>query len=679
MTNPLLLDSDLAFEAIDFSRIEVEHFLPALDIAIKEAKNNLDKIKQQNEISFDNILLAEESAADRLDLISSIFFALYSSHCSDELSEISQEFNSRITSYSSDVSLDAELFDKINQLYQQKEQLDLTQEQSQVLEKTFKSYTRNGALLNDEDKQTLREIDQQLARLSLEFSENIRKATNDYHLHVEDADQLAGLPENNIKQAAQVAKENGYDSGYLFTLDFPSYYPFMQYCSNRKLRKTLWQAYSTRAVAGEYDNQKNILEIINLRQQRAKLLGYKDYQDYVLEQRMAQTPKRVNDFIHQLYEKALPKAQQELKQLQQLNQQIYQDDIKKYDAAFISEKLKKQLLNFDDESLRPYFQLNNVINGLFQTLNKLYGIKFTEMPEIPVYHQDVRVFKVTDAKDNYLGLLYSDFFPRAEKRPGAWMTTFRNQGYQFNEIKRPFVSIVCNFTKPTDEQPSLLSLNEVLTLFHEMGHALHALLSKVSYKSIAGTRVYWDFVELPSQIMENWVVEKECLDLFARHYKTGESIPQKWLDKLIENRQFLQGLATLRQLSLANLDMQWHKLNQQFNGDVIAFEKTVMKGYDLYPEESGTNMSCSFSHIFAGGYACGYYSYKWAEVLDADAFALFKKSGIFDTSTANKFRQSILEKGGSEDPMQLYIGFKGSEPDIQALLDKAGLNYTRDI
>ncbi len=672
--NPLLQDSNHPFEAINFNEIKEEHFLPALKEAIKEAKENLEKIKKETNTTFENIIIKEECSADRLDEVVNVFYALYSAHCTEGLSKISEEFNQILTEYTSDISLDADLFAKIKEVYDKKSELNLTKEQEMVLENSYKGYTRNGALLNNEDKEKLREIDQRLSKLSHNFSENVRNATNDFLLVIKDEARLSGLPEGAKEAAKEKAEEKGYKEGWAFTLDFPSYYPVLQYCEDRELRAEIFKASSTRATQGKFDNRQIVLDTIKARSERAKLLGYEDHPAFVLENRMAKEKNTVFKFIEEISEKALPKAKEDLERLKDLKEELSGDrDLRRYDFAYYSEKLKKRELDFDDEVLRPYFKLENVLNGIFEVAKRLYGIEFKERKDIPKYHEDVITYEVVDAENNFVGLFYGDYFPRAEKRPGAWMTTFRNGGLQFGEVKRPFVCNVCNFTKPTKSKPSLLTLNEVLTLFHEFGHGLHGLLTKTNYRSVAGASVLWDFVELPSQIMENWVMEKECLDLFARHYETNEQIPSDLIEKIKKNQQFLEGLATIRQMSFATLDMSWHTVNPDNVTDVLEFEDKAMENLSLFPAEEGTNMSCSFGHIFSGGYSSGYYSYKWAEVLDADAFSYFKDHGIFNDEIAKSFKENILEKGGSEDPMELYKKFRGQEPSPDALLKRGGL------
>ena len=625
-------------------------------------------------VSFESVIEAEETAADRLDYVAEVFYALYSAHCTDKLSEIAPEFNEKLTNYSSDVSLDSKLFEKIKEVYEQKESLNLTPEQKVVLENTYSSYTRNGALLSEDDKLTLRNIDQELSQLNLKFSENIRNATNSFELKIENEKELAGMPDSVIEAASMRASEKGHENSWLFTLDFPSYLPFMQYCQNRELRQKMQTAASTKACGGEFDNTGNVKEILSLRQRRAKLLGYKNHADFVLEKRMAKKAETVLAFLDEILEKSHAKAHEEFKRLKGLRKEMTGEaNFERCDAAMYTEFLKKKELNFDDEVLKPYFQIENVIEGVFTIAKKLYQLEFIKRDDLPKYHEDVTVYEVRDIDQNYVGLFYTDFYPREQKRPGAWMTTFRNAGLQFGEVKRPFVSIVCNFTKPTKTKPSLLTLDEVLTLFHEFGHALHGLLAKSKYKSVAGTNVHWDFVELPSQIMENWVMEKECLDIFAKDYQTGELIPANLIEKIQESRKFLEAMATLRQLSFAYLDMSWHSIDPEKIDDVIEYENSIMKKFNLYDSESEGAMSPAFGHIFAGGYAAGYYSYKWAEVLDADAFELFLEKGIFNQEVAKSFKENILEKGGSEDPSVLYRQFRGSDPKPEALLKRAGL------
>lgn len=670
----LLNPSNLPLEAVDFSSIKVSEFLPALDTAIKEAKENLEKVKNETNPNFENIIVAEETSADKLDRVVNIFYALYSAHCTEEISAIAEEFNEKLTNYSSDVSLDSKLFAQVKTIFDKKSELDLTGEQATLLENAYLGFTRNGALLSEEDKNKLREIDQKLSKLSLQFSENVRNATNEFVLWIEDENDLKGMPDGVVEAAKETAKSKGEENKWAFTLHYPSYGPFMQYCQNRELRKKMYSASATKGFEGKYDNRQIILDTLKTRKERATLLGYADHPTYVLERRMAKNPERVMSFIQDITAKAKKQAQNEFAQLKELKKELTgDDDLRAYDGAFYTEILKKKVLDFDDEILRPYFKLENVLNGIFEVAKRLYGLNFKKRDDLPKYHEDVMVYEVTDDKGEFVSLYYADYFPREEKRPGAWMTVFRNAGLQFGEVKRPFVTNVCNFTKPTASKPSLLTLNEVLTLFHEFGHGLHGMLAKSTYKSIAGTNVLWDFVELPSQIMENWVLEKDCLDLFAVHYESGEAIPTDLIEKIKKSQQFLEGMATMRQMSFANVDMQWHLANPDDLNDVQAFEDEQMKEYQLYPKEGIGAFSTAFGHIFAGGYSAGYYSYKWAEVLDADAFAYFKEKGIFSREVADKFRENILEQGGSKDPMELYKSFRGREPETNALLERSGL------
>lgn len=673
--NPLLKPSTLKYEAIDFGTFKEEDFIPAIEEAIKIAKSRLEEIKEEKNPNFENIIRKSESLSSELDLIAEIYYALHGAHATEKLNEISEKISEILTQFSNDVTLDPIYFSQIKKVYESKSSYKLNVEEETVLEKTYKGFTRNGALLSDEKKLVLREIDQKLSKLSLNFSENARKATNKFFLVIEDKKDLEGMPEGIIEAASHEAKNRSLEGKWVFTLQYPSYIPFMTYCKNRELRKKMSEASSHKAFHDEFDNSKIVMEIVGLRHERANLLGYKTHADFVLENRMAKKPTSVQEFLKSIEDKSYEAAKRDFKKLEDLQFELDGiRDLKRYDSAYYAEILKKRELDLDDEMLRPYFKLENVIDGVFKVAEKLYGLNFKEDQLIPKYHPDVKTYVVENTKGDFIGLFYADFFPREEKRSGAWMTTFRNQGLWFGEVKRPFVSIVCNFTKPTPTKPSLLTLNEVQTLFHEFGHALHGLLSKCIFKSISGTSVYWDFVELPSQMMENWVLEKEALDLFAFHYETKEKLDDKVIKKIKESNKFLEGLGTLRQLSFAMLDMAYHSVDPKNLKDVESVEEEIMKKFDLYPRENSGNMSVSFSHIFAGGYSAGYYSYKWAEVLDADAFSYFKEKGIFNKEVADKFRENILEKGGSEDPMILYKRFRGKEPTPEALFERAGLN-----
>jgi peptidyl-dipeptidase Dcp len=542
------------------------------------------------------------------------------------------------------------------------------------LDKKYKSFSRNGANLPDDKKKRLREIDAELSKLKLTFGENVLAETNKYEMHLTDENDLDGLPEGEKEAAAQLAKSKDKE-GWLITLDFPSYIPFMKYASNRALRKELSLAYGSKCFHKDvHDNQENVLKIAKLRHERANLLGYDTHAHFVLEERMAETPEKVHVFLNELLEKAKPAAVREYKQLEAFAKDLDGiDRLEKWDGSYYSEKLKHKLFDLDDEALKPYFKLENVISGVFKVAEKLFGLYFEEVFDVEKYHDEVRTYRVFDADHTFVAHFYADFHPRKGKRGGAWMTSYKPQYRYKGENIRPQISNVCNFTRSTPSKPSLLTFNEVTTLFHEFGHGLHGMLANTRYPSLSGTSVYWDFVELPSQIMENWCFEKEALELFARHYQTGETIPMELVQKIKDSANFQEGMATLRQISFGLLDMSWHGADPSNIKDVKKHENEAFAGTQIYPDTPETCMSTSFSHIFQGGYSSGYYSYKWAEVLDADAFAYFKEKGIFNTEVARKFKENVLSKGGTEKPMVLYLRFRGTEPKIEALLERAGL------
>jgi peptidyl-dipeptidase Dcp len=589
------------------------------------------------------------------------------------MQKIAQEVSPLLTEFSNDVALNEKLFQRIKTIYDQKDSLTLTSEQTTLLDKKFKGFSRNGALLLEDEKLILREIDTELAKLKLTYGENVLAETNNYQLHITVEADLKGLPDGAKEMASSLAKSKGLE-GWVFTLDFPSYLPFVTYVDNRELRKNIAIAAGKKGFQNnEFDNQENVKRIVELRHKRAKLLGYSSHSHFVLEERMAQNPETVRSFLNDLLEKAKPAAHKEFAELTAFAKELDGiDKLEKWDGAYYSEKLKQKLFRLDDEVLKPYFQLENVLKGAFTIAEKLFGITFKEVFDIDKYHKDVQTFEVLDFEGNLVAVFYSDFFPRKGKRNGAWMTSFKPQYIKDSNNERPHVSIVCNFTPPTETKPSLLTFNEVTTLFHEFGHALHGMLANTTYPSLSGTSVYWDFVELPSQVMENWCYEPEALALFAKHYETGEIIPQAYVEKIKESASFLEGMATLRQLSFGILDMAYHAKSQTIN-DVKAFEKQAMASTSLYPDVTENCMSTSFSHIFQGGYSSGYYSYKWAEVLDADAFAYFQEKGIFNQEVATKFKDNVLSKGGTELPMELYKKFRGQEPKVEALLKRAGL------
>jgi peptidyl-dipeptidase Dcp len=563
----------------------------------------------------------------------------------------------------------------VETVYQQKSQYDLTPEAATLLDKTYKSFVRNGAGLDEIGKVRLREIDKELSQLSLGFGENLLKETNSYMMVLEDEAELEGMPESQKEAAAALAEEKGQKGKWVVTMDYPSYIPFMTYCANRKRREELYKVFASRGHKGdENDNSEIIKQIVNLRHERANLLGYKTHANFVLEERMAESPEKVKGFLKEMLAYAKPVAIKDVDEVLAYAKKMDSlENLQRWDFGYYSEKLKKEKYAIDDELLKPYFKLENVIEGVFKVASMLFGISFKENKEIPVYHKDVKAYEVLDATGKHKSVFYADFFPRSGKRAGAWMTSYRGQWKDSGVNKRPHVSIVCNFTKPTATKPSLLTFNEVTTLFHEFGHALHGMLAEGVYSSLSGTHVYWDFVELPSQIMENWAYEKECLDLFAHHYETGEKIPEELIARIKESANFLEGYQTMRQLSFGLLDMGWHGADPKGIDDVYAFEKETIKETEFFTEVPGMMASTAFAHIFQGGYSSGYYSYKWAEVLDADAFEYFNEKGIFDKEVANLFEKHILSAGGSEHPMELYKRFRGKEPSPKALLKRAGL------
>jgi peptidyl-dipeptidase Dcp len=676
MENVLLKQSSNKYGAYPFDKIKVENFLPALKSAVEEAKKSLEKFKLNDQFDFQHVVVGKSDITEKVDYISSVFFNLHSAECSEELEKISPEFSEILTRFGNDISLDPVIFQKVKKCYESRFDQNLNKEELTIIEKLYRSFVRNGALLADSEKARIREIDEKMAKLTLVFSQNVLKATNAYILEINDEKDLDGLPQGVKEAAAELGEKKGKKGAWCFSLEIPSYLPFMTYAKNRELRKKLFVANASKTLNPDFDNRENLKEILVLRNERAQILGFKTHADFVLEERMAMSPKKVIDFLDNLLEKSKPFAQIDLKKLKDLALEMDGiNDFAAYDSAYYSEILKKKELDIDDEILRPYFKLENVVDGVFKVAKLLYQLNFKEVFDIPKYHEDVRTFEVFDEKSNeFIGLFYTDFFPRSTKRGGAWMSGLRDQGLSKGVIERPHIMIVCNFTKPTKSKPSLLTLDEVFTLFHEFGHALHGLLSNCKYKELSGTNVFWDFVELPSQIMENWVLEKECLDLFANHFETGEKIPEDLIVKINQSGKFLESLATLRQLSFAYLDMNYHLSDPLTIGDILEFEQKSIEKTQLLSKIPNTCISTSFSHIFAGGYSAGYYSYKWAEVLDADAFEFFKTNGIFNPIVADKFRIHILERGGTEHPMELYKKFRGQEPDVGALLRRAGLN-----
>ncbi|WP_413999366.1 M3 family metallopeptidase [Flavobacterium sp. W1B] len=663
------------YDTTPFSKIKNEDYLPAFIEGIALAKAEIDAIVQNSDKpTFENTIEALDFSGYTLDRISSIFFNLNSAETNDEIQKIAQEVSPLLSEFGNDVRLNAELFAKVKAVYEQKAALNLNPEQTTLLDEKYKSFSRNGANLTEEKKIKLREIDKELSKTSLKFGENVLAETQAFQLHLTDEKDLSGLPEGTIEAARSLAKSQEKE-GWIFTLDYPSYVPFVTYADNRELRKKMAIAFGAKGFQNnEFDNQENVLKIAQLRFDRAQLLGYATHAHFVLEERMAESPEKVLTFENDLLAKAKPAALKEFAELTAFAKKLDGiDQLEKWDGAYYSEKLKQELFNLDDEKLKPYFQLEKVLDGAFTTAQKLYGLTFEESFEIDKYHEEVTTYEVKDIDNNLVAIFYADFFPRKGKRNGAWMTSYKSQFVKGGINERPHISIVCNFTKPTETKPSLLTFNEVTTLFHEFGHALHGMLANTTYPSLSGTSVYWDFVELPSQIMENWCYEPEALALFAYHYQTNEMIPIELVQKIKESSNFQEGMATMRQLSFGLLDMGWHGQDPTNIKNIKAFETEQFAQTQLYPEVAENAMSTSFSHIFQGGYSSGYYSYKWAEVLDADAFEFFKEKGIFNKEVADKFKDNILSKGGTEHPMILYKRFRGHEPNNEALLKRAGL------
>ncbi len=663
------------YNTAPFSKIKDKDFLPAFKEAIKNAKAEIDKIVDNAESpTFENTIEALDFSGEQLDRISSIFFNLNSAETNAEIQKIAQEVSPLLSEFSNDITLNENLFKRVKSVYDKKGEFELSVEQETLLDKKYKSFSRNGANLSEDKKEKLREIDKQLSQLKLKFGENILSETNKFEMLITDKKELSGLPEGTKEAAYQLAESKN-KKGWLFTLDYPSYIPFVTYADNRELRKKISLAAGAKGFKNdELDNQDNVIKIAKLRYERAKLLGYSTHAHFVLEERMAKTPETVQNFLNELLEKAKPAAESEFKNLESFAKELHNiNRLEKWDSAYYSEKLKQKLFSLDDEQLKPYFKLENVINGAFTVASKLFDLNFEEINNIDKYHNDVLTYKVTNNNGDLISIFYADFFPRKGKRNGAWMTSFKPQYVKDGTNERPHVSIVCNFTKPTISKPSLLTFNEVTTLFHEFGHALHGMLANTTYPSLSGTSVYWDFVELPSQILENWCYQKDALELFAKHYETGEVIPMDLIEKIKKSATFNEGIQTLRQISFGLLDMSWHGQNPSEITNVKAHEVVAFKRTNLFPEVTENCMSTAFSHIFQGGYSSGYYSYKWAEVLDADAFEYFEETGIFNKEVATKFKNNVLSKGGTENPMTLYKRFRGKEPKPEALLKRAGL------
>ncbi|MDQ0477383.1 M3 family metallopeptidase [Chryseobacterium sp. MDT2-18] len=669
MQNSLLQTFTTKYQSAPFNDIKEEHFLPAFQELIKVSEKEIDGIVENGEEpTFENVIEALAFSGEKLEVVSSIFFNLNSAETNDEIQKIAQEVSPLLTEFSANISQNKALFEKIKKVFDQKEKYSLNDEQQMLLNETYKGFVRSGALLNEADKEKFKNISIELSTKSLQFGQNVLAETNNYFKHITDEKELAGIPEAILQQYRDEAKERNLD-GFVVTLQYPSFLPLMTYAENRELRKELALANGKKSFQNnEFDNQNLIKEIIALKQQKAKLLGYKNYADYVLEERMAKSPEKVKSFLNELLEKAKPFAEKEIEELKTLAKADGIDQMESYDHTFYAEKLRKQKFDIDDEELKPYFQLEKVQDAVFGLAKTLFGLKFKETTEIQKYHEEVKTYEIFEG-GTFKALLYADYFPRKGKRAGAWMTSFKSQSIKNGKNNRPHISVVCNFSKPTSDTPSLLTFQEVTTLFHEFGHALHGILANTTYPNLSGTSVKWDFVELPSQFLENYCYEPEFLKTFAKHYETGEVLPNEKIQKISDSKNFMEGYQTLRQIGFGILDMGYHTIPEKV-ADIKTFEVEETKATNLYPSNPETVMSTSFSHIFQGGYSAGYYSYKWAEVLDADAFQYFKENGIFNPEIAAKYKV-LLSSGGTKDPMELYKNFRGSEPKVESLLKRA--------
>lgn len=669
MNNPLLNKYNTAYEVPPFNEIKISHYLPGFKDALEEAKNEVEKIiKSKDKPTFENTIIALDKVGRRLDSITYIIFNLNSASTSDEIQNISEEISPLLTEFSNNIYMDENLFKKVESISDTSN--DLTEEDKTLIKETKKSFIKGGAGLDKEKKDRLRDVNSQISVLNIKFNQNVLKENNSFYLHITDIKDLKGLPNWLIETAVTNAKEKQVE-GWVFTLNAPDYMSFMEYSEIRTLREKFFREYSKRGLTTNENNNEDIIRnMVNLRLEKANILGYKSYAEYVLESRMAKTPTAVNNLLNELYEASHPFAIKEKKEVEEFARNNgLNDRLEKWDWAYYCHLLKQERFAIDDEVLRPYFPLHKVEKGVFNLATKLYDITFEEDKNIPTYHKDVRAYIVKDSNSNIISVLYLDFFPRSNKSGGAWMTEYRGQ----SEGIIPIVSLVMNFTKPGVDKPSLLSFREVTTFLHEFGHALHGMLSKAKYNSLSGTNVYRDFVELPSQVLENWGYEKEWLDTWASHYISGEKIPAEYIERIKASANFITGYSCDRQLGFGFLDMAFHSLETPIDCSIVNFEKKAIEKINIMPEVENTCISTAFSHIFGGGYAAGYYGYKWAEVLDADAFSVFQKNGIFDKSTADSFKKNILEKGGTENPMVLYKRFKGEEPSITALLKRSGM------
>ena len=670
--NPLLAEWNTPHETPPFDRIRVSDYEPAFDAAIACSRAEIDAIvNNPKKPTFGNTIVALERQGELLNRIAGLFFNLLEADTSDEMQQIAQRVQPKLTELSNDISLNPELFARVKQVYEHPGRL--RKEDRKLLEDTYQSFARSGAALSDADKELYRKYSSELSAATLQFGQNALAATNAFSINITDPKVVAELPAFVREGMAAEAKARG-EKGWTVTLQHPSYLPFMTYSSNRELKEKLWKASNSRALGGEFDNTEIVKKIANTRLKIANLLGYKCYADYVLERRMAENTKTVNDFLAELLAATKSYADADYRTVSDYAATLgFKGQLMPWDWSYYTEKYKDEKYALNDELVKPYLKLENVKKGVFMLANKLYGLNFTPDDKIEVYHPDVTAYDVTDADGRFMAVLYLDFFPRESKRSGAWMTEFRGTKIEDGKEIRPLVSLVMNFTKPTETAPSLLTFDELETFLHEFGHALHGMLGEGKYESQTGTNVYRDFVELPSQLMENWATEKEFLDLWAVHYETGEPMPAEIVDRIVAAQNYLAAYANVRQLSFGMTDMAWHTLTEPFEGDVEQFEAVSMAPTQVLPVVSGTAMAPAFGHIFSGGYAAGYYGYKWAEVLEADAFSLFKEKGIFNREAASSFRENVLSKGGTEHPMELYVRFRGHKPETRALIEKMGL------
>ncbi len=674
--NPFFKEYKTLYGTPPFDKIKNEHYEPAVEKGIEEHQKEINRIVMARSVPiFENTILPLEESGKMLSRVTSVFFNLLSAESNDEMLEIAQRIQPKLSAHSNEISLNEGLFQKIKAVYEKRYDSNLTPEQIRLVEKTYQGFENSGATLTGKDRDTYKELSSKLSQLTLTFGQNALKENNKFEMLLTDEADLAGLPQTAREAAAAKAKSKGKE-GWMFDLSAPSYIAFMKNSSRRDLREKMYMAYSSQCVSGgEFDNQNNVKEIAKTRMQIANLLGYSDYATYVLRNKMAKDKEHVYGLLNDLFDAYATAARQDVKMVEgfAVGMEGKSIDLMPWDWSYYSEKLKDAKYSVNDEQVRPYFELENVKKGVFGLATDLYGITFKKNPKIAVYHPEVEAFDVLDENGNFLAVLYTDFHPREGKRQGAWMSEFKGQYVEKGKDSRPHVTIVMNFTRPTATDPALLTFDEVETFLHEFGHALHGILTKCTYESLSGTNVLHDFVELPSQIMENWLTEKEYLDKFAVHYKTGEKIPAELVKKLVDAANYNAGYLCYRQLSFGFLDMAWHTLDKPYEGDVIAFERGAMSKTAMLPVVDGTAMSTSFSHIFSGGYAAGYYGYKWAEVLDADAYSLFKEKGIYDKETAESFRRNILERGNTEEPMSLYVKFRGHEPSVDALLKRNGI------